>query len=226
MSTQPEFLTIDNAEHIIVAPLSMMCATYSSLAVQFTVSGYVLETGEVRWICCLQPHPDRPTAPPTQPILWELEGQISPFECFATALGRTFFEDTASEELVSFWLVVRRRGDHISRIYWDQLLPAVHAIARSIPSAEVDLSEVIHQSPEDGSVRLQLKWQPPRGQTIDSTLPFYNKSGKRKVPASILDVPFGDAVRVGFAFEYFYKYIGSAPRPRTLQATLHHVSVL
>ncbi len=161
MSTQPQFLTVDNAEGIIIVPLSILCAPYSNLTVQFTGSGYVLETGEVRWLCCVQPHPD--TTPPTIPIIWELEGVISPFECFATSFGRAIFEDVGSEEEVSFWLVARRRGDHVARIYWDQVLPAVQAIARSIHStAEVDLSEVIHLR-EDGSVRLQLKWQPPHG---------------------------------------------------------------
>ncbi|RDX40232.1 hypothetical protein OH76DRAFT_1366535 [Lentinus brumalis] len=228
MSTQPNFLTIENAERAIVVPLSAMCAPYNQLEVQFTGSSYSFETGEVRWICCLQPHPDhRPLTPPTIPIIWELEGVISPLECFVTALGRdTFFDDINPEqEVVSFWLVARRRGDYISRLYWDQVLPAVQAIARSIPSSEVDLSEVIHQSPEDASVRLQLTWQPPHGESIESALPFYNKTGRRIVPASILDVPC-DAVRVAFTVDYLYKYVGAAARPRTLQAVLQNVSVL
>ncbi|KAI0685314.1 hypothetical protein C8T65DRAFT_592468 [Cerioporus squamosus] len=203
-----------------------MCATYSSLAVQFTVSGYVIETGEVRWICCIQPHPDHPEIPPTQPVMFEFEGLISPFECFATTHGHELFDGLIEEPLVSFWMVARRRGDHISRLYWDQLLPAVQAVARSIPQ-DVDLSEVIFQSPEDGSTRLQIKWQPPQGE-VRTTLPFYSEEGTRFVPESILDVPFGKVVRVAFTFEYQYKYVGAnnGAKPRTLYAFLSHVSVL
>ncbi|KAI0712732.1 hypothetical protein C8T65DRAFT_739306 [Cerioporus squamosus] len=223
-----EFLTLDNAEHIVIAPLFMMCATYSCLGVQFTVSGYVLETGEVRQICCLKPDPDRGIdLRPTHVMMFEAEGFISPFDCFATARGHEAFDGITEEPLVSFWLTERHRGDHISRLYWEQVLPAVQAIAASVPW-EVDLSEVVRKSPEDGSVRLQVKWQPLQGQTIESGLPFYSKTGARTVPQTVLDVPFGQAVRVAFTFEYFYKYVrrSSEDKPRTLHAFLQHVSLL
>ncbi|TFK92387.1 hypothetical protein K466DRAFT_650454 [Polyporus arcularius HHB13444] len=222
------FLTIDNAESVIVAPLYMMCAAYSSLAVQFTGTGYINETREIRNICCFQPDPDHGLdVRPTQVMMFETVCFISPFEYFGTARGHEDFDGITEEPLVSFWLTERRRGDHLSRIYWEQVVPAVQAIAESIPG-EVDLSEVVCTSPEDGSVRLQVKWQPVQGKTIESALPFYSKLGRRFVPESILDVPFGQAVRVAFTFEYHYKYVGRRPedKPRTLHAFLSHVSVL
>ncbi|KAI0720550.1 hypothetical protein C8T65DRAFT_735881 [Cerioporus squamosus] len=223
-----DFVTYENAENILIVPLCMVCATYSHLAVQFTVSGFVLETCEVRHICCVKPDPDRGIdVRPTEVIMFETECFISPFECFATARGHEAFDSITEEPLVSFWLTARQRGDYISRLYWEQVLPAVQAIAESVPWP-VDLSEVVRKSPEDGSVRLRVIWRPPKGQTIESALPFYNKRGRRTVPESILEVPFGQAVRVGFTLEYFYKYVGrsSEDKPRTLYALLTHVSLL
>ncbi|KAI0694250.1 hypothetical protein C8T65DRAFT_585143, partial [Cerioporus squamosus] len=218
----------ENTENILIVPLYMICTKYSHLAVQFTVSGFVLESHEVHHICCVKPNPDRGiNVRPTEVIMFETECFISPFECFATTRGHEAFDGIMEEPLVSFWLTAQQRGDYISRLYREQVLPAVRAIAESVPWP-VNLSEVVRESPEDGSVRLPVIWQPPKGQTIESTLPFYDKRGRRTVPESILEVLFGQAVRVGFTFEYLYGYVGrsSEDKPRTLYALLTHVSLL
>lgn len=166
MSTRPELLTLDNVEHIIMAPLFMMRAAYSILAVQFTISNYDFENHEVRCICCYQPSPDHPDLLPTFPMIFMVEGVIVPWDCFLTIIGHEGCDGLADDPLVSFWIEGRRHGDHFARICWEQVSPAMEAIAETVPW-EVDLTEVMSHAP-DGGVCLQVKWQPAHGEVSSS----------------------------------------------------------
>ncbi|KAI0698415.1 hypothetical protein C8T65DRAFT_581856 [Cerioporus squamosus] len=222
----PEFLTLDNAEQIVIAPLFIINAAYCSMRVQFTVSGFDLDSREVRFLCCYHPEPERSMqVRPTRPLLFEIQGQIARDDCKLTIRGHEEVDGMVDDPLVSFWVEGRPRGDHISRIYWEQALPAMRRIADSIPW-EVDLSEVVSEPSEDGSVRFQMKWQPPYGETICSSLPMYDHTGKRIVPTSLSEVPFDQAVRVGFSLEYSYAYTDPSERPRILHAILDHISIM
>ncbi|KAI0658949.1 hypothetical protein C8Q70DRAFT_1054633 [Cubamyces menziesii] len=217
----PQLVTLEDAPRIILCPLHVVTSAHSNLVLCFATSD---ESGsEVRRMLCVRKTPLVPGPRPRMPLLLEIVGQIAADNCYLTVDGHpntAAADGTAAEDderEASCW--IEARPDVVSRIYWRSVLPTIQTIAEHI-TGEVDMSNLVTVTP-NGSVRLQVIWQPSPGETITSSLPMFNEAGEHQVPATLADVPFNVAVRVVFTLEYHYDR--EQDGPRTLFASLTRI---
>ncbi|PIL31912.1 hypothetical protein GSI_06616 [Ganoderma sinense ZZ0214-1] len=147
---------------------------------------------------------------PKTPLLFKIIGQITVEECFLTARGHLRPPD--KEPIASCWL--QQRPNITSDITWRGIIPTLEAIIEQY-GGEVDPSELLALGP-DGKLRLQMTWQGDVGET-GRDLPIFDELGIQRVPASISDVPFGEAVHAVFSIEFVHDRTAGA---RTVFASL------
>ncbi|PIL35896.1 hypothetical protein GSI_01556 [Ganoderma sinense ZZ0214-1] len=227
MAHPPGSTILANANNIVILPLYSLTMVYVNITLRFAPWEYDPETDEERKICCMKV--DIAGFPaylesllPKVPILFEVIGQISPYDCFLTADGYQSPESSGQEDerLATCW--IEAPHDYISRIYWMGIDPAIQEITGFIPG-DVNTDKLLGE--EDREVILQVCYQPPAGQSITSALPFYNSHGQREVLSSMAEVPFGQPMRIAFALESCFRR-GEADGQPILIAVLEHMVIL
>ncbi|KAI1786735.1 hypothetical protein LXA43DRAFT_897380, partial [Ganoderma leucocontextum] len=134
-----------------------------------------------------------------RPLLFDIVGQIAPYQCYLTARGLPQPGDLVGKEpVVSCWL--EARPHFMSEINWRGVKDSVGKVIEAI-SGNVDTSRLFAKD-DDGRPMLQIIWQGYSGQTA-GVLPMFDALGNHRVPATISEVPFGEAMHACFSIEYY-----------------------
>ncbi|KAI1781612.1 hypothetical protein LXA43DRAFT_908281 [Ganoderma leucocontextum] len=160
-------------------------------------------------VCCR-----RPAAPHTingvraprtlQPFIFELVGQIAEEDCHLTADG---YGNRTESPIASCW--IEPRADCVSRREWAESARTIHHILDSI--REPWSADVLVE--EGNPLRIQLFYEPPEDRSLQESLPVYERNGRRHVPMSLSEVPFGRAMRFLFTIHYSHNLtINDGPR--------------
>ncbi|GBE81445.1 hypothetical protein SCP_0311740 [Sparassis crispa] len=124
------------------------------------------------------------------PTLFEVVGQIAVEDCYLTKCGDEclFPEDEKSPTVYSCW--IEARPDQVSCIHWRNVVRGLDTIIAAIP-VPIDTIHAMRTDPETDSVKIQVGWRPPAGQSIEDTFPLYDNLGERCIPSCDAEVPFG-----------------------------------
>ncbi|KAI1782076.1 hypothetical protein LXA43DRAFT_1069363 [Ganoderma leucocontextum] len=192
----PEPLIIlDNMGAILMCPLEIFKSTYLFPSLRFAPTDR--DGSEKRQICCVYRDASPRLFLPKTPLLFNIVGEIAVEECFLTARGRLRPSD--EEPVASCWL--KPRPNPVSDVTWRGVIPTVDAIVDKYGGV-VDPFQLLMEGP-DGKLRLQVIWQ---GRVCYSgwELPIFDEFGTQRVPASISQVPFGQAVHAVFSIDFVH----------------------
>ncbi|KAI1789747.1 hypothetical protein LXA43DRAFT_869481, partial [Ganoderma leucocontextum] len=152
-----------------------------------------------RRVCCCRPSArhrvnDTVAPPVLQLFIFEMIGQILEYDCHLTAGG---YGDRTEEPVASCW--IEPCPDQVSRAEWAESAHTIHLILNTIrePRSAEGLVE------EGDLLCIQLFYEPPEGRMLHDSLPVFGRDGRRDVPMSLSDVPFG---RLHFLFTINYSH--------------------
>ncbi|KAI1784484.1 hypothetical protein LXA43DRAFT_1066735 [Ganoderma leucocontextum] len=188
-------IALGEAESTMMCPIEVFKSTYLFPSLCF---GPIDRDGsEKRHICCVRQDASPRLFLPKTPLVFNIVGQIAVENCFLTAHGRDRPPD--EEPVASCWL--QARPNIVSDISWRGIIPTIEAIVDEYGGV-VDPSHLLIVGPDE-KLRLQVIWQ---GCVGDSgwQLPIFDEFGTQCVPASISQVPFGEAVHAVFSIEFVH----------------------
>ncbi|KAI1781855.1 hypothetical protein LXA43DRAFT_1105200 [Ganoderma leucocontextum] len=212
-------LVLPDSHDICLCPLHT--PIFEHFEVRWFTHDYETEIPTRRRVCCR-----RPEAEPTinsvraprvlQPFIFELIGQIMEHDCHLTADG---YGNRTESPITSCW--IEPPADCVSRREWAQSARSIHHVLNSIRdpwTADVLVGE-------GNPIRIQLFYEPPEGRSLQDSLPVYDRDGRRHVPTSLLEVPFGRTMRCLFTIHYS-RNLTISDGPRMVYAEIYAFKAL
>ncbi|KAI1797608.1 hypothetical protein LXA43DRAFT_877028 [Ganoderma leucocontextum] len=201
-----------NPNDVCLCPL--YTPAFHSLDVRWFTQEYETEVPTTHRICCRRPpehYINGLLAPPMlQPFIFELIGQVAEHDCHLTADG---YGDRTEAPVASCW-IQPCAADRVSRMQWAESAHTIHHILDTIRNPWTADGLISEGNP----LRIQLFYEPLEGESLQETLPVYQRNGRRRVPTSLSEVPFRRTMR--FLFTIHYSRTLTIPGPRMVYAKI------
>ncbi|PIL33218.1 hypothetical protein GSI_04668 [Ganoderma sinense ZZ0214-1] len=188
-------IAVGECEPAVICPLEIFKSTHLFPSLCFGTTNR--DGSEKHYICCFPQHANPELPLPKTPLVFSLYGQIAIEDCFLTVRG--CLRPMDEEPVASCWL--EARPNIAADILWRGIIPSIEAIVDKYGGV-VDPSHLVALGP-DGNVRLQVVWQGNIGES-GWRLPMFDEFGTQRVPASISEVPFGEAMHATFSLEFVH----------------------